>query len=197
MTVTDQVVVRFYTQARKIPYMLGKIGDIRLWGGPYTLTQGVVAFVVAWIGQATMPMWAGGMITIVAWIPVMLAAIVCGYVAGRIPFKGRNPLMLLWGLIGYASAPSWGSQAGVRMRLGPSHKIRSRFSSPSMLKHAPAPVDEVDELDEESLVELLGGELPAIRESDVPQPEEEQFSGPSLHQLTEVQQILAASAQRR
>lgn len=147
----EQSVVRFYTQARKIPYLLGKIGDFKLPGGPYTLTQGVVAFIVAWIGKATMPMWAGGMITIVAWIPVLLIALACGYIAGRIPFKGRNPLMLLWGLVGYATAPSWGTQAGRPVRMGPSRRIRT-----TEVNHAASGIDPRGSSDVDPAGNLLG-----------------------------------------
>lgn len=199
----EQSVVRFYTQARKIPYLLGKIGDFKLPGGPYTLTQGVVAFIVAWIGKATMPMWAGGMITIVAWIPVLLIALACGYIAGRIPFKGRNPLMLLWGLVGYATAPSWGTQAGRPVRMGPSRRIRTLCSTPTPRTYGITAVESDNEWDESPEFEETAGRPTDVREVDRPEKDEKQLiapepsHGPTTHQLTEVQQILAASAQRR
>lgn len=203
---SDEQVVRFYTQARKIPFLVGKFGDFKVPGGPYTLTQAIVAFIVAWIGHMTMPLWAGGMITIVAWIPVLAVAGACGFAAGRIPLQGRNPVMLVWGMFGYATAPSWGSQAGAPVRLGPPRKIRHRCSSPST--GPPEQVTVVATEDDRARDEDDAPAASAGLDRDGPAPQLGMAArdraevsvlqhAPAVHQLTEVQQILAASAQRR
>ena len=197
MNEQPQVVVRFYTLARKIPFLLGKLGDWVLPGGPYTLAQGIAFIGVAFTGQKTMPLWASGMAPIVAWIPVLILAAVSALAAGRIPLKGRNPLMILWGVIGYVDAPAWGRQAGSTVALKKTRTVKHRSTSPT--RH-PASTKAA----EGSLVDLEPSEeLDEVVLASVP-PEatasyvaSSEFDGPSPHQLNEVQQLLAASAQRR
>lgn len=197
MNEQPQVVVRFYTLARKIPFLLGKLGDWVLPGGPYTLAQGIAFIGVAFIGQKTMPLWASGMAPIVAWIPVLILAAVSALAAGRIPLKGRNPLMILWGVIGYVDAPAWGRQAGSTVALKKTRTVKHRSTSPT--RHPAStkaaegslvglePSEELDEV-------VLASVPPEATASYVASSE---FDGPSPHQLNEVQQLLAASAQRR
>lgn len=197
MNEQPQVVVRFYTLARKIPFLLGKLGDWVLPGGPYTLAQGIAFIGVAFTGQKTMPLWASGMAPIVAWIPVLILAAVSALAAGRIPLKGRNPLMILWGVIGYVDAPTWGRQAGSTVALKKTRTVKHRSTSPT--RH-PASTKAA----EGSLVDLEPSEeLDEVVLASVP-PEatasyvaSSEFDGPSPHQLNKVQQLLAASAQRR
>lgn len=199
MNEQPQVVVRFYTLARKIPFLLGKLGDWVLPGGPYTLAQGGAFIGVAFIGQKTMPLWASNMAPIVAWIPVLIVAVACALAAGRIPLKGRNPLMILWGVIGYADAPAWGRQAGSTVGLKRTRTVRHRSSSPAWVPTTPERAADV--LEEAEVQEDLTD--PAAELSIQPEPELSSSvastagAGPSPHQLNEVQQLLAASAQRR
>jgi len=199
MNEEPQVVVRFYTLARKIPFLLGKLGDWVLPGGPYTLAQGVAFVGVAFIGQKTMPLWASDMVPIVAWIPVLIVAAVSAIAAGRIPLKGRNPLMILWGVIGYADAPAWGRQAGTTVALKRTRTVRHRSTSPAGFP-APSetteePVDAVEA--PEDLVDVVFEPFIAATPESGPSVAARADDGPSPHQLNEVQQLLAASAQRR
>lgn len=198
----QQVIVRFYTRARKIPVMLGKLGDFKIPFGPYTLTQGVVFVAAAWIGKETMWLWAQGWIPILAWVVLIAVAAGCAVGAGRIPFKGRNPLMLVAGVIGYGTAPSWGMQGGTHIALGGKRKIRHRGSTPTNAAWDSTSrsfeEDPAEEITSPAVIEdrvpVLAGALPPERDDPAPDASREQ---PTPHQLTEVQQILAASAQRR
>lgn len=198
MSEQPQSVVRFYTLARKIPFLLGKLGDWVLPGGPYTLVQGGAFLGVAFIGQKTMPLWAPNLAPIIAWIPVLIVAAACGIGAGRIPLKGRNPLMILWGVFGYAGAPAWGRQAGGPVGLKRTRTVRHRSTSPTW---HPTPPEGVPATGEDEVHVGLAApvdELPAPPEPELSSPPAVvAVAGPSPHQLTEVQQILAASAQRR
>ncbi|MGP5306924.1 hypothetical protein [Brachybacterium alimentarium] len=199
MNEQPQVVVRFYTLARKIPFLLGKLGDWVLPGGPYTLAQGGAFIGVAFIGQKTMPLWASNMAPIVAWIPVLILAAACALVAGRIPLKGRNPLMILWGVIGYADAPAWGRQAGNTVALKRTRTVKHRSTSPTW---RPAPSEPTGEtFNEVEAPDHLADVVlePAFAATRGPGSSVDSRSdgGPSPHQLNEVQQLLAASAQRR
>lgn len=205
------MVVRFYTQARKIPFFLGKFGDWRIWGGPYTLTQVVVFVAVAWIGQFTMPLWAGGWLPIFAWVPVLIVAGASGFAVGKIPLKGRNPLLLLLGILSYADAPTWGTCGGKDVTLKKNRTIRHRSSIPTRLVPS-GPSREQDDLRGDAL-ETRGGEplgegaideltTTEVQEGSslagVPAPVATAPVGrPERHQLNEVQLILAASAQRK
>lgn len=198
----QQVIVRFYTRARKIPVMLGKLGDFKIPFGPYTLTQGVVFVAAAWIGKETMWLWAQGWIPILAWVVLVAVATGCAVGAGRIPFKGRNPLMLVAGVIGYGTAPSWGTQGGTHIALGGKRRIRHRGSTPTNVAWDSTSrsfdKDPVEEITSPAVVEdrvpVLAGVLSPEGDDPAPGASREQ---PTPHQLTEVQQILAASAQRR
>lgn len=198
----QQVVVRFYTRARKIPVMLGKLGDFKIPGGPYTLTQGVVFVATAGIGKETMWIWARGWVPILAWLVLIAVAAGCAVVAGRIPFKGRNPVMLVTGVIGYAMAPSWGTQGGSHIALSGKRKIRHRSSTPSNV----AWNNRAHSVDADATEEAI----PPTHSTDQapapvgPHQQEREATAPTVshqhptpHQLSEVQQILAASAQRR
>lgn len=194
MNEQPQTVVRFYTLARKIPFLLGKLGDWVLPGGPYTLVQGVTFVVVAFIGNRAMPLLAPNTAPAIAWFPVLLVAGGLAVVAGHVPLKGRNPLMIAWGVIGYADAPAWGRQAGATVALKKTRRVKYRSGGPTQGLHL---VQEPTEGDEEpSLPEVdhdadtENGRVIELHPTPLP-------TDPTPHRLTEVQQILAASAQRR
>lgn len=200
----QQVVVRFYTQARKIPFLLGKVGDWKIWGGPYTLTQAVVFIGVAYAGKLTMPFWATGWIPILAWIPILIVAAAAAIGAGRVPLKGRNPLLILLGVIGYFDAPSWGTQGGNDVALKKTRRIRLRSSTPTRTpweSAVPAEETEIELTPDGEGSPELGDEvfevdplMVEVASSRAPAPPQ---TRPMPHQLSEVQQILATSAQRR
>lgn len=185
----QQGVVRFYTLARKIPYLIGKIGDFVLPGGPYTLPQVTTAAAIAAIGHYSMPLWAGDMVRIVAWIPVAAVALAVGFAVGKIPLGDRNPLTVISGFFGYIEAPAWGTRGGKPIRIPRTRRIQHRTSTPT------TPIPELRQPAPEIPREALP--LPELAEDPVPAPEALPAVAPSRHELDEVQQILAASAQRR
>lgn len=185
------ITVRLYTRARKIPFLLGKLGDWRIWGGPYTLTQMVAAVAVGFLGKQTMRFWAGDWPALAAWAVVLIAACAAGLLAGHIPLKGRNPVLIVQGLLGYATAPVWGKQAGRPVVLGRTHRLVQRESTPSVHQAEEPALAEIDSELEESLDE------PAAVEPAAAEQRPHEKSARAAHQLNEVQRILAASAQRR
>lgn len=193
---SEGAVVRFYTAARKIPFLVGKFGDFTVPGGPYTLTQVLVAAGVAWVGSKSVPLWIGDAPVVFGWVPVLLIAAISGYAVGRIPLKGRNPLMIIWGIFGYAAAPAWGSRGGKSVALPSTRRIKYRFSALEPFESEEASdAQEPEEEAPEAVQEAEDADTP-----EIPQPvgvADGQLLAPRRHQLTEVQQILAASAQRR
>jgi hypothetical protein len=88
---------RFYTAARRHPWVLGKVADWRIPLGPYTPAQIAVAVAGGFVLVKTIPLWS--------WMgPIPPAAWLLGIWAVRRPkIKGRSPfpaalgwLLLLW-----------------------------------------------------------------------------------------------------
>ncbi|WP_370268014.1 hypothetical protein [Streptomyces sp. V4I8] len=77
---------RFYTAARRHPWVLGKIADWRIPLGPFTPAQILLAVVGGFVLVKTIPLWS--------WLgPVPIAAWLLGIWAVRRPkIKGRAPL---------------------------------------------------------------------------------------------------------
>src|SRR4051794_8110401 len=88
---------RFYTAARRHPWVLGKVADWRIPLGPFTPAQILLAVAGGFVLVKTIPLWS--------WMgPVPLAAWLLGIWAVRRPkIKGRAPfpaalgwLLLFW-----------------------------------------------------------------------------------------------------
>jgi len=63
-------VARFYTRSRKFPRLIGRLHDgTKIPGGPYTVTQAIVAAVVLALGLVTRGLWGTG--TILVDIPIV------------------------------------------------------------------------------------------------------------------------------
>lgn len=107
-TDADQIeVVRFY-RTTKYPRMLGRLPDgSRIWGGPYTFTQGIVGGSVLLLLLYTWDIWAvyGFLVN-----PIIAAGAVgvSLYVSGMIRTKNRNPILAGVGALTALTAPSAG-----------------------------------------------------------------------------------------
>jgi hypothetical protein len=90
--VTDREPARFYTVARRIPTLIGRlVGGAPIPYGPYTIGQ-VVAFLgTAFLLWQTTGIWArfGGLMNLVFGVAAVAAAT---WGAGKLPRTGRNPL---------------------------------------------------------------------------------------------------------
>lgn len=92
-----QRVGRFYTAARRHPWVLGKVADWRLPLGPYTPAQIAVAVIGGFLLVKTIPLWSWmGPVPLVAWLLAV-------WLVRRQKIGGRAPLpavlgwsMLLW-----------------------------------------------------------------------------------------------------
>lgn len=116
-------VARFYTAARRIPVLIGKINGARIPGGPYTLTQIVVGGIVLWIGYKTAGLWGAGLYPLVRM--TVLAGIAFGttWATGKIP-STRRRLMDLASDFGTAlSLPDLGTYQGRRISIARPHRV--------------------------------------------------------------------------
>ncbi|MGW7369441.1 hypothetical protein ACWGI8_39995, partial [Streptomyces sp. NPDC054841] len=88
---------RFYTAARRHPWVLGKVADWRIPLGPYTPAQIAVAVGGGFLLVKTIPWWSWmGPVPIVAWLLAIWAV-------RRPKIRGRAPMQaaLGWMLLGW------------------------------------------------------------------------------------------------
>ncbi|TCK58296.1 hypothetical protein [Curtobacterium sp. PhB136] len=116
-------VARFYTAARRIPVLIGKINGARIPGGPYTLTQIVVGGIVLWIGYKTTGLWGAGLYPLVRMTVLAGVAFGSTWATGKIP-STRRRLMDLASDFGTAlSLPDLGTYQGRRISIARPHRV--------------------------------------------------------------------------
>ncbi|RAG81242.1 hypothetical protein DN069_33855 [Streptacidiphilus pinicola] len=100
-------VARSYTRARRHPWVLGKLGEIRLWLGPYSRPQLVVAGVGLLVLGKTISWWwpVFGPLPIVG-LGVAVWAARCARIGGRVPEAA------VWGWLLLAAQPRGGRIGG-------------------------------------------------------------------------------------
>jgi hypothetical protein len=114
-------VARFYTRSRRFPRLIGRLHDgTKIPGGPYTVTQGIVAAVLLALGLVTRGLWGTG--TVLVEIPtVLLVAWGGAWGAGRLPTTRRNVGSILLGAVGAVFSPAAGKYQKQTVRLRPRH----------------------------------------------------------------------------
>lgn len=96
---------KFYTKARRIPMLVGKLpSGGRIWGGPYTITQVGAGAVVAFALWQTAPLWArlGGFMNIAVAVGVVVGVV---WATGKLPSSGRNPVAFVMDAMNLTSSP--------------------------------------------------------------------------------------------
>ncbi|MGW3681258.1 hypothetical protein [Streptomyces prasinus] len=97
---------RFYTAARRHPWVLGKVADWKIPLGPYTPAQIAVAVGGGFLLVKTIPLWSWmGPVPIVAWVLAVWAA-------RRPKIGGRAPLQAALGWVLLAWQPRGGRIGG-------------------------------------------------------------------------------------
>ena len=114
-------VARFYTRSRKFPRLIGRLHDgTKIPGGPYTVTQAIVAAVLLALGLVTRGLWGTG--TILVDIPIVLLVAWGGaWGAGRLPATRRNIGSILLGAVGAIFRPAAGKYREQTVKLSPPH----------------------------------------------------------------------------
>lgn len=119
---------RFFTRARRVPTLIGRLHDgSKIPGGPYTLTQVVTAAVVALALWQTTALWArfGGMLNAVLFVGLVYGA---AFAAGQIPTGGRNPFGWVTGVLGLTFRRRGGTRRGQVLQVSRPHRVRHRFN---------------------------------------------------------------------
>jgi hypothetical protein len=149
-------VTRFYTAARRIPILVGKLpsgGFIP--GGPYTVPQIVVLVSVAAGGYYTMPMWSGQPSTLGNLSKLASAVVVTAFCIRKVRWGGRSIIPAARGALTSYTRGSQPRQAGRGLTARAPRRMRSNIllvevhppmhhldatSSP----HVPAPVPSLE-----------------------------------------------------
>lgn len=116
---TDQgvEVTRWYTSALKIPRLIGKLpSGERLWGGPYTLTQGTVGVGVFIVGFKTMGWW-GYSNLLINGITLLAVSATALFLVGMIPSNGVNPAVLIQGSVSQLARRDVGTWRGNALQI--------------------------------------------------------------------------------
>ncbi|WP_129787345.1 hypothetical protein [Promicromonospora panici] len=146
---------KFYTKARRIPMLVGKLpSGGRIWGGPYTITQVGAGAVVAFTLWKTAPLWAqlGGFMNIVVAVGVVVGVV---WATGKLPSSGRNPIAFVMDAMNLTSSPGRlvGGQVAlpkprlmthrVMVVLPPSPTVAARPTEPAsgQVRQAPRPAE--------------------------------------------------------
>ncbi|WP_372404849.1 hypothetical protein [Streptomyces luteireticuli] len=113
---------RSYTQARRYPWVLGRIGDWTVPFGPYTPAQIVVAVVGAFVLIKTFSWWS-----FLGPVPVVVWAVAIWAVRG-VQIGGRSPFNAAAGLVELALQPSRGRIHGRAVRESRSRVLYGGFA---------------------------------------------------------------------
>lgn len=118
-------VSRFYTSVRRIPIMVGKAGNTRLPGGPYSVPQFIAGGVVLVIGWNTMSVWGPlfGTFPLVRIVALLGMAAVALYLAGQLPSTRRKIHHMAADTVGAIANPAAGTLNGQPMKLRSPHRL--------------------------------------------------------------------------
>jgi hypothetical protein len=110
-------IVRFYTRARKVPTLIGKLPDgTPLPFGPYTGLQLITSVGTLIVLFKTREIWAfaGGLIDLLLAVAVAFAV---GKIAGRFETGFHNPVVLASGAMASLTQPRHGTSGGRPVRM--------------------------------------------------------------------------------
>ncbi|MGW5465441.1 hypothetical protein [Streptomyces sp. NPDC003996] len=106
MTAAAARVGRFYTAARRHPWVLGKVADWKIPLGPYTPAQIALAVGGGFLLVKTVSWWSWmGPVPIVAWVLAI-------WVVRRPKMRGRAPMQAAWGWVLLGWQPRGGRIGG-------------------------------------------------------------------------------------
>ncbi|MFI6055646.1 hypothetical protein ACIBCO_36880 [Streptomyces violascens] len=112
---------RFYTAARRHPWVLGKVADFKIPLGPYTPAQIAVAAVGGLLLVETVTWWAWmGPLPLAVWVVAI-------WVVRRPKFAGRAPLPAVVGWLTLLMQPAAGRIGGRVARDRAPHPVRGGF----------------------------------------------------------------------
>ncbi|MEU6653368.1 hypothetical protein ABZ904_29020 [Streptomyces sp. NPDC046900] len=122
MTATAARVSRFYTSARRHPWVLGKVADWKIPLGPYTPAQIALAVGGGFLLIKTIGWWSWtGPVPIIAWLLAIWAV-------RRPKIRGRAPMQAALGWVLLGRQPSGGRIGGRAARDHAPHPLLGSFT---------------------------------------------------------------------
>lgn len=118
-------VARFFTPVRRIPLLVGKIGQQKLPFGPYTFMQLLIGAVTAFIGWNTMSLWGPivGSSPIARLAALLIISVGSILLAAAIPATKRKPHYVAMDTFhAFTSAPV-GTYNGDSIRVAKPHQV--------------------------------------------------------------------------
>lgn len=99
--------IRYHTEGRRQPQIIGKDSSgKKLPGGPYTIYQVLGVVLIPALMVWLMPMWAGALAPVAAWLVVIPAVTITGVWLLGIPDFTRNPLFTAASGVALVMTPS-------------------------------------------------------------------------------------------
>lgn len=184
---------RWYTSARRFPQLIGRTPDgSKLPGGPYTILQLVAAAVTVFVLWHTAWAWArfGFISNLLVAAGLLFGSV---WLAGRLPYGMRNPLVIVGGWLSASERAMGGARPPVRLRRprlarGGQVVMITDWAADSATSAAAGPDPLVDEAGD-PVVDLLVGDGVAV----VPSSTCVTDVRPGLPALSGVQRLLAQS----
>ena len=117
-------IARFFTSIRRIPILIGKAGNSRIPGGPYTPFQFLVGAVVLVVGYNTMPLWGPlvGKFPLVRLIALAVISVFALWASGLLPTTRRKIHNLAFDAVGATLVPAAGKLNGRPVKLPAPHR---------------------------------------------------------------------------
>ncbi|WP_406469861.1 hypothetical protein [Streptomyces sp. NBC_01615] len=182
---------RFYTSARRHPWVLGKVADWKIPLGPYTPAQIAVAVGGGFLLVKTISWWSWmGPVPIVAWVLTVWAI-------RRPKIKGRAPLQAALGWVLLARQPQGGRMGGRAARDRISRPLLGGFTLEETAPAAPARTasPRVDQPAADRKAHRGPAARPSARPRPAPQARPVSVGPVSVGPVSGVQQLLALAEQ--
>lgn len=184
MTAGEQLVIaRSYTRARRWPWVLGKLGELRLPLGPYTPAQ----LAVAGVGTIALIRTYGWWAPVLGPLPVVVLGLAV-WAARSARIGGRVPAAALWGVTLALAQPQAGRIAGRTARDRPRADLLGGFHVTDTATGAALEVRAVAELDAQRVAQSVRTVAAPVRSSTAQATRSEQVVGAQ----TVLQRLLAA-----
>lgn len=179
---------RFYTTARRHPWVLGKVADWKIPLGPYTPAQIAVLVGGGFLLVKTISWWSWmGPVPVVAWVLAVWAV-------RRPKVKGRAPLQAALGWVLLAWQPQGGRTGGRAARDHAARPLLGGFTLEGACPAGPATVRQLAAQEPQEV--RIAGQARAGRRSSTPrsQPQARPTPAPGpgpMAPVSGVQQLLA------
>lgn len=202
-------IVRFYTRARKVPTLIGKLPDgSPIPFGPYTGLQLIASVGTLIVLFKTRELWgfAGGLVDLLLAVAIAFAV---GKIAGRFESGFHNPVVLATGAMASLTQPRHGTSGGRPVRMPRTVRATGRIVVQARATPLTAPASSTVQQKAQPTSQLQSASYPrpagevkaksqsAVAVAAVTEPKTSDAVAEATNRLTGVQALLAQSGTRR